>query len=64
MRSLTNPAFTRMASIKSRETYEIMRAEDVGWSTNKLVLGKLSGRNAFKQRLGELGHRNGVPRKR
>jgi len=41
--------------IKSRETYEIMRAEDVGWSTNKLVLGKLSGRNAFKQRLGELG---------
>jgi 2-isopropylmalate synthase len=41
--------------IKSRETYEIMRAEDVGWSTNKLVLGKLSGRNAFKQRLKELG---------
>jgi 2-isopropylmalate synthase len=40
--------------IKSRETYEIMRAEDVGWSTNKLVLGKLSGRNAFKQRLKEL----------
>ncbi|MCW5622999.1 MAG: 2-isopropylmalate synthase, partial [Burkholderiales bacterium] len=41
--------------IKSRETYEIMRAEDVGWSNNKLVLGKLSGRNAFKQRLKELG---------
>jgi len=41
--------------IKSRETYEIMRAEDVGWSTNKLVLGKLSGRNAFKQRLQDLG---------
>src|SRR5574341_609188 len=41
--------------IKSRETYEIMRAQDVGWSTNKLVLGKLSGRNAFKQRLKELG---------
>jgi 2-isopropylmalate synthase len=41
--------------IKSRETYEIMRAEDVGWTTNKLVLGKLSGRNAFKQRLKELG---------
>jgi 2-isopropylmalate synthase len=32
-----------------------MRAEDVGWSTNKIVLGKLSGRNAFKQRLKELG---------
>src|SRR5688572_15113661 len=41
--------------IKARETYEIMRAEDVGWSTNKIVLGKLSGRNAFKQRLKELG---------
>src|SRR5260370_37460708 len=32
-----------------------MRAEDVGWSANKLVLGKLSGRNAFKTRLAELG---------
>lgn len=41
--------------LKSRETYEIMRAEDVGWSQNKLVLGKLSGRNAFKQRVKELG---------
>jgi 2-isopropylmalate synthase len=27
----------------------------VGWSANKIVLGKLSGRNAFKQRLQELG---------
>ncbi|TMI11455.1 MAG: 2-isopropylmalate synthase [Betaproteobacteria bacterium] len=41
--------------LKSRQTYEIMRAEDVGWSTNKIVLGKLSGRNAFRQRLKELG---------
>jgi 2-isopropylmalate synthase len=41
--------------IKHRETYEIMRAEDVGWNANKLVLGKLSGRNAFKTRLTELG---------
>ena len=41
--------------LKARETYEIMRAEDVGWSTNKIVLGKLSGRNAFKQRLQDLG---------
>ncbi|TAK85333.1 MAG: 2-isopropylmalate synthase [Betaproteobacteria bacterium] len=40
--------------LKARQTYEIMRAEDVGWSTNKIVLGKLSGRNAFKQRLKEL----------
>lgn len=41
--------------IKSRETYEIMRAQDVGWYTNKLVLGKHSGRNAFRTRLKELG---------
>ena len=41
--------------LKHRETYEIMRAEDVGWHANKLVLGKLSGRNAFRTRLGELG---------
>jgi len=41
--------------LKQRDTYEIMRAEDVGWTTNKIVLGKLSGRNAFKQRLEELG---------
>ena len=41
--------------LKSRETYEIMRAEDVGWSANKMVLGKHSGRNAFRSRLAELG---------
>ncbi len=41
--------------LKHRETYEIMRAQDVGWHTNKLTLGKLSGRNAFKTRLAELG---------
>ncbi len=41
--------------LKQRETYEIMRAEDVGWSANKMVLGKHSGRNALKSRLSELG---------
>jgi 2-isopropylmalate synthase len=41
--------------LKARETYEIMTAEDVGWTTNKIVLGKLSGRTAFKQRLKEIG---------
>ncbi|HQQ63483.1 MAG TPA: 2-isopropylmalate synthase [Pseudomonadales bacterium] len=41
--------------LKHRETYEIMRAEDVGWNANKLVLGKLSGRNAFRTRLKDLG---------
>lgn len=41
--------------IKKRETYEIMRAEDVGWSANRMVLGKHSGHNAFQKRLSELG---------
>lgn len=41
--------------LKHRETYEIMRAEDVGWNANRLTLGKLSGRNAFRTRLQELG---------
>ncbi|MDF9393395.1 MULTISPECIES: 2-isopropylmalate synthase [Methylococcus] len=41
--------------LKSRETYEIMSAEDVGWSTNRMVLGKHSGRNAFRTRMQELG---------
>jgi len=41
--------------LKHRETYEIMRAEDVGWNTNKLVLGKHSGRAAVKARCADLG---------
>ncbi len=40
--------------LKNRETYEIMRAEDVGWNANRMVLGKHSGRNAFRTRLKEL----------
>jgi 2-isopropylmalate synthase len=32
-----------------------MKAEDVGWGANKISLGKLSGRNAFKSRLDALG---------
>jgi 2-isopropylmalate synthase len=42
--------------LKNPETYEIMRAEDVGWSANRMVLGKHSGRSAFKSRMAELGH--------
>ncbi len=42
--------------LKSRETYEIMRAQDVGWHANRMVLGKHSGRNAFRSRLLELGY--------
>lgn len=41
--------------LKNRETYEIMRAEDVGWSANRMVMGKHSGRNAFRSRMQELG---------
>lgn len=41
--------------LKHRETYEIMKAEDVGWKANKLVLGKHSGRAAVKARFNELG---------
>ncbi|WP_444918963.1 2-isopropylmalate synthase [Microbulbifer sp. JMSA003] len=41
--------------LKHRETYEIMRAEDVGWGQNRLVLGKHSGRAAVRARYEELG---------
>jgi 2-isopropylmalate synthase len=41
--------------LKHRETYEIMQAQDVGWSANRMVLGKHSGRNAFRKRLEQLG---------
>ena len=42
--------------IKKRTTYEIMDAQTIGLKENKMVLGKLSGRHAFKQRLEELGY--------
>jgi len=41
--------------LKHRETYEIMRAEDVGLTRNRMVMGKHSGRNAFRTKLEELG---------
>ena len=47
--------------LKHRETYEIMRAQDVGWSNNRLVLGKHSGRAAVKARFEELGVRFETP---
>lgn len=43
--------------IKHRETYEIMKPEDVGLDRTRLVLGKHSGRHAFAQRLEHLGFR-------
>ena len=42
--------------LKNRETYEIMRAETVGLDGTQLVLGKHSGRHAFRKRLEELGY--------
>ena len=42
--------------LKNRETYEIMRPEDVGFSRTQLVLGKHSGRHALRERLTTLGH--------
>ncbi|BAW80896.1 2-isopropylmalate synthase [Candidatus Nitrosoglobus terrae] len=41
--------------LKERQTYEIMRAEDVGWHANRMILGKHSGRNAFRTHLQGLG---------
>jgi 2-isopropylmalate synthase len=41
--------------LKNRQTYEIIAPEDVGLVQTKLVLGKHSGRHAFKSRLDELG---------
>lgn len=42
--------------LKERRTYEIMRPQDVGIPSNKLVLGKHSGRHALYKRLKELGY--------
>ncbi|MEN2986105.1 MAG: 2-isopropylmalate synthase [Thermodesulfovibrionaceae bacterium] len=42
--------------LKERTTYEIMRPEDIGIPSSKIVLGKHSGRHAFKKRLEELGY--------
>lgn len=41
--------------LKKRTTYEIMKSEDVGFGKTQLVLGKHSGRHAFKERLRQLG---------
>jgi 2-isopropylmalate synthase len=45
--------------IKMPITYEIIDPRTVGVPSNSLVLGKLSGRHAFKQRLSELGYELG-----
>jgi 2-isopropylmalate synthase len=42
--------------LKNKLTYEIMDAQLIGLTDNQIVLGKLSGRNAFRTRLQELGY--------
>lgn len=42
--------------LKNAETYEIMRPEDVGVAKTSLVMGKHSGRHAFKDKMISLGH--------
>ena len=41
--------------LKHASTYEIMRPEDVGLSKSNLILGKHSGRHAFRERVEQLG---------
>ena len=42
--------------LKNRETYEIMTPESVGVKKTSLVMGKHSGRHAFKEKLNDLGY--------
>ena len=42
--------------LKNAQTYEIMRPEDIGLFRSNLVMGKHSGRHAFKKKLEELGY--------
>jgi len=42
--------------LKKRVTYEIIRPQDVGFSGSNIVLGKLSGRHAFSERLRKIGY--------
>ena len=42
--------------LKDRHTFEIMDPRSVGWPSNELVLGKLSGRAGLRSRLEELGY--------
>ena len=42
--------------LKKRTTYEIMTPNSVGWKGTSMVMGKHSGRHAFRERLKQLGH--------
>jgi len=47
--------------LKEKSTYEIMRPESIGLVDSRMVMGKLSGRHAFRQRLEELGYKLSEP---
>jgi 2-isopropylmalate synthase len=42
--------------LAEKSTYEIMTPESIGLSQNRMILGKLSGRHAFEERLKEMGY--------
>lgn len=42
--------------LKSKDTYEIMKPEDIGWSSNRIILGKNSGKSALKNAYLTLGY--------
>jgi 2-isopropylmalate synthase len=46
--------------LKNAQTYEIMTPESVGLVRSKLVMGKHSGRHAFRVKLGEMGYQLGA----
>lgn len=46
--------------LAEKSTYEIMTPESIGLTQNKMVLGKLSGRHAFEERLKEMGYSLGA----
>jgi len=48
--------------LKDKSTYEIMTPESVGWSTSSLVMGRHSGRAAFRDKLKALGYEIGENR--
>jgi len=47
--------------LSEKSTYEIMKPESIGLAQNRMVLGKLSGRHAFEERLKEMGYTTLTP---
>ena len=59
-RSRTKSGIHQDGMLKNTQTYEIMTPESVGVSKTSLVLGKLSGRHAFKDKLEAMGYELGA----